>query len=296
MLEGRRPDRPEKKGEINTMPTATLTPPATPDLAAIKRRQQLTWSSGDYSMIASRIHFVAEQLAASADLRAGSNVLDVATGSGNAAIAAARSGATVTGIDYVPSLLETGRARVEAEGLDVTFREGDAEDLPVASGSFDAVLSVFGVMFAPDQPKAAGELLRACRGGGTIALASWRPDGFIGEMFRTIGAHVPPPAGLASPMRWGVEDNLKELFGSGVSSIASVERTFVFRFRSPEEFTGFFRRWYGPTLKAFEALDENGRAALAQDLSDLARKWNTSSDPGSIAIPSTYLETIARRA
>jgi SAM-dependent methyltransferase len=278
------------------MSAQTLTPLAAPDLAAIKRRQQLTWSSGDYSVVASRIHFVAEQLASSAELQAGWRVLDVATGSGNAAIAAARSGCSVTGIDYVPSLLEAGRARVEAEGLDVTLLEGDAEDLPAPSGSFDAVLSVFGVMFAPDQPKAASELLRACRSGGTIALASWTPSGFIGEMFRTIGARVAPPAGLASPMRRGVEENLKALFGDGISSINSVERIYTFRFRSPEEFAGFFRRWYGPTLKAFEALDEDGRTGLAKDLANLAHRWNTSSDPESIAIPAAYLETIARRA
>lgn len=283
------------------MTTATATPVQStpPDLTAIKRKQQATWSSGDFSVVASRIQFVAEQLAESADLRPGWRVLDVATGSGNAAIAAiaaARSGCSVTGVDYVPSLLETGRGRVAAEGLDVELIEGDAEVLPAASGSFDAVLSVFGVMFAPDQEKAASELLRACRPGGTIALASWTPGGFIGEMFRTIGAHVPPPAGLRSPMRWGDEQELKTLLGGGVNTIASVEPACIFRFRTPAEFVDFFRRWYGPTLKAFDALDDSGRTALGGDLEALARRWNTSTDPGSITIPAAYLESIARRA
>src|SRR4051795_3072860 len=207
-----------------------------PDLAAIKRRQQQTWASGDFGVVGARIVLVAEQLCDAADLRAGWHVLDVATGSGNAAIAAARLGCAAVGVDYVPALLERGRARAAAEGLEVELVEGDAEALPFPDGSFDAVTSVFGSMFAPDHAKAASELLRVCRPGGTIALASWTPDGFIGELFRTIAAHVPPPAGVASPMLWGTEAHLRELLGPGIDSLQVEERTFTFRFTSPEDF------------------------------------------------------------
>ena len=230
---------------------------ATPDLAAVKERQQQAWASGDFAVVASRIVLVAEHLCDTADLQAGWRVLDVATGSGNAAIAAARHGSTAVGVDYVPALLERGRMRAEAEGLAVALLEGDAEALPFPDGSFDAVTSVFGSMFAPDHARAAAELLRVCRPGGTIALASWTPDGFIGELFRTVGAHVPPPAGVQSPMLWGTEAHLRTLFGDRIASLEIEERTFTFRFRSAQEFVDFFRTWYGPTLKAFAALDSN---------------------------------------
>ena len=262
------------------------------DLAAVKAKQQKTWASGDFSVVASRIVLVSEQLAESADLRAGWRVLDVACGNGNATLAAARSGTQVVGVDYVPELLEDGRVRAAAEGLDVEFRVGDAEALPLESGSVDAVLSVFGTMFAPDHRKTADEVVRVTRTGGTVALASWTPDGFIGQMFRVITSHVPAPAGVASPLLWGTEKHLLELFGPAVDSIRSVERDCVWRFTSPAEFVTFFRRWYGPTLKAFEALDDVGRTALAEDLADLARQHDRNGDGGSIAMPATYLETV----
>ncbi|MDT3444312.1 MULTISPECIES: class I SAM-dependent methyltransferase [unclassified Pseudofrankia] len=270
-------------------PTATATGP---DLAAVKAKQQKTWSSGDFAVVGARIVLQSELLAEAADLRAGWRVLDVACGSGNAAIAAARSGTQAVGVDYVPGLLETARERAAVEGLDVEFRVGDAEDLPVPDGSFDAVLSVFGSMFAPDHRRAAAELVRAARPGGVIGLVSWTPSGFIGEMFRTITKHVPGPKGVPSPMLWGTDTHLAELFGDAAAEIRSVERTCVFRFASPEEFVGFFRRWYGPTLKAFEALDDDGRGDLGTDLADLARRWDRHQDGGSVALPSTYLETI----
>jgi SAM-dependent methyltransferase len=273
--------------------TETLEAP-TPDLAAVKQRQQQAWASGDFAMVASRIVLVAEQLCDSADLHAGWRVLDVATGSGNAAIAAARHGCTAVGIDYVPTLLERGRVRAEAEGLDVELLEGDAEALPFPDASFDAVTSVFGSMFAPDHEQAAAELLRVCRPGGTIALANWAPQGFIGDLFRTVGAHVPPPAGVRSPMLWGTESHLSELFGDGVVGLETAERTFTFRFRSPEEFVSFFRTWYGPTLKAFAALEGDARDALEHDLVALARRYNRLGD-GATAIPSTYIEAVAVR-
>ena len=239
---------------------------------------------------------VAEQLCNAADLRAGWHVLDIATGSGNAAIAAARHGCVVVGVDYVPALLEKGRLRAEAEGLVVDFVEGDAEELPFPDGSFDAVTSVFGTMFAPDHWRTAAELLRVSGPGATIALASWTPDGFIGELFRTVASHVPPPAGVPSPMLWGTEGHLREIFGNGISSLKLTERTFEFRFRSPEEFVHFFRLWYGPTLKAFASVDGDARLALERDLVGLAGKWDRLGGGGSIAIPAAYTEAIAIRS
>ena len=206
------------------------------DLAAVKERQRQAWASGDFAVVAARIVLVAEQLCDTADLRAGWRVLDVATGSGNAAIAAARHGCTAVGVDYVPALLEAGRRRAAAEGLAVELLEGDAESLPFPDACFDAVTSVFGCMFAPDHARAAAELLRVCRPGGTIALAAWTPDGFIGELFRTVAAHVPPPAGVPSPMLWGTEAHLRELLGEGIAWLEVAERTFTFRFESAEDF------------------------------------------------------------
>src|SRR5262249_12126524 len=243
-------------------------------LSVIKARQQRTWASGDYAVVASRIVLASELLADAAGLMAGWEVLDVACGNGNAALAAARSGTRVVGIDYVPELLEGGRARAVAEGLDVKFRLGDAEALPVEDASFDAVLSVFGAMFAPDHQRAADEIIRAARTGGTVALASWTPDGFIGQMFDVITRHVPGPTDVASPLLWGTERHLSSLFGAVVADARSVQRTCTWRFTSPEELVAFFRRWYGPALKAFEVLDEDGRAALAHDLAQLARHWD----------------------
>ncbi len=269
------------------MTTAT----ARADLSIIKARQRKTWASGDYAVVAARIVLASELLADAADLKAGWQVLDVACGNGNAALAAARSGTHALGIDYVPELLEGGRARAVAEGLDVEFRLGDIEDLPVQDGSFDAVLSVFGAMFAPDHQRAADEIIRAARPGGTVGLASWTPDGFIGQMFGVITRHVPPPPCVASPLLWGTERHLSDLFGAAAANARSVQRTCTWRFTSPEEFTAFFRRWYGPALTAFEVLDETGRGALARDLAQLARRWDRNHG-GGIAIPATYLETV----
>ncbi|HEY1480337.1 MAG TPA: methyltransferase domain-containing protein [Gaiellales bacterium] len=265
-----------------------------PDLGAIKTRQQLTWASGDYALVAARIQLVADQLCDSADLHAGWRVLDVATGTGNAAIAAARLGCRAVGVDYVPALLERGRLRAAAERLPVELVEGDAEALPFADASFDAVTSVFGTMFAPDHARTARELIRVCRPGGTIALASWTPEGFIGQMFRTIGAHVAPPAGVAAPPLWGREQHVRELFGDAVESLEVSERTFTFRFESADDFVSSFRLAYGPTLKAFAALDDRASGALEQDLLQLVGRFDRLGG-GAVAIPSTYTETIAIR-
>ena len=271
--------------------TQTLYAP-TPDLAAVKQRQQQAWASGDYGAIASRIVLAAEQLVDAADLRAGWRVLDVATGTGNAAIAAARLGCEAVGVDYVRALLEHGRRRAVAEGLAVKLVEGDAEALPFAVASFDAVTSVYGCMFAPDHEQTAAELVRVTRPGGTIALARWTPDGFVGEMFRTIAAHVPPPAGMRSPLLWGTEPHLRALFGDRITSLATAERTFTFRFASAELFVHFFRRWYGPTVKAFAALKGSARDALEHDLVALVRHHDRLGG-GAVAVPSTYTEAVA---
>jgi ubiquinone/menaquinone biosynthesis C-methylase UbiE len=268
------------------------TTPTRPDLSTVKARQQKTWSSGDYSVVASRIVLTSERLADNAHLRAGWDVLDVACGSGNTSLAAARSGTRVVGVDYVPELLETARQRAFAEGLDVEFKLGDAESLPAEADSFDAVISVFGTMFAPDHRRVADEIVRVVRPGGTVALASWTPTGFIGEMFKAITARVPAPPGVASPLLWGTEAHLAELFGDAVADIRSDERICNFRYASAEDFVAFFRRWYGPTLKAFEALEADGQEALASDLVDLVHRFDRYGDGGSVSIGSTYLESV----
>jgi SAM-dependent methyltransferase len=260
----------------------------------LKSRQQRMWASGNYAAVAAQIAPVSERLVEAADLQAGWRVLDVATGTGSAALAAARCGCSVLGVDYVPELLDRGRRRAEAEGFAVELVEGDAERLPVEDAGFDAVLSVFGVMFAPDQEQAASELVRACRPGGTIALASWTPSGFIGEMFRVVGRHVAPPAGLRSPLAWGTPERLQELLGGSVRSIDTMRRQFTFRYLSPQHFVEFFRIHYGPTLKAFEALEPERREALAADLADLARRSDRNGR-GALAIPAEYLEVVAVR-
>src|SRR5262245_36158632 len=260
------------------MPTDTLKAPnhqlsaLPPDLAAVKKRQQATWASGDFSVVAARIVLQAELLCEAVNLQAGWRVLDVATGSGNAALAAARRGCTVVGTDYVPALLERGRERAEAEHLDVEFVEGDAENLPFPDASFDAVLSIYGAMFAPDHRKTAAELARVCRAGGVIGLASWTPEGFIGEMFRLVSKYVPPTAGLTPPLRWGDQNHLRAIFGDAIRSMTSQVRTAVFRFPSAEDNVDFFRTYYGPTLKAFEALPASQRDDLEREMVELNRK------------------------
>jgi SAM-dependent methyltransferase len=269
-----------------------MTTAPAPDLGAVKAKQQATWASGDFAEIATLIVPVAERLVDAADLRAGWTVLDVACGSGNATIAAARLGCAVTGIDYVPALLERGRERAAAERLSIEFRDGDAEEIPFPDGSFDATLSVFGSMFAPDQPRAASELTRVTRPGGTIGLVSWTPDGFIGELFRTVAKYAPPPPGLASPTLWGTGDRLAELFPE--VEWTHERQTFTWRFTSADVFVESFRDYYGPTVKAFEAAG-NDREALAKDMRDLAVEWNRLDEPAPITVPSTYLESVGVR-
>jgi len=276
--------------------TATLTKPAPaqPDLAAIKQRQQGAWSSGDYAIVGTTLQIVGEQLCEALDLRAGSKVLDVAAGNGNVTLAAARRWCKVTSTDYVPALLERGRERAAAEGLTVDFREADAEALPFADASFDAVVSTFGVMFTADQDKAAAELIRVCKPAGKIGLANWTPRGFIGQVFKTLGKFLPPPAGTKSPALWGTRERLEEMFGRQASAIAAEPRMFVFRYRSPEHWLDVFKTFYGPTLKAFAALDANAQAGLRNDLLGLVGEFNRAND-GTVAAPGEYLEVVVAK-
>jgi ubiquinone/menaquinone biosynthesis C-methylase UbiE len=262
-----------------------------PDLTAIKGRQQATWSSGDYHMIGTQILIVSEQLIESLDLHSTERVLDVATGSGNAALAAARRGSSVVGIDYVPALLARARQRAAAEGVAATFLDGDAEALPFEDQSFDVVTSVFGAMFAPDHQRTADELARVTRSGGRIGLVAHTPEGFIGQLFKVIAAHVPPPAGLPSPILWGMETHLRELFGARIAEISTQKRFYVFRATSPKAFVEDWRRFYGPTLKAFDAVGEAGAPALEADIISLIERFDRAAD-GSMVVPSEFLEAI----
>ena len=270
-------------------------PKTTPDYAAIKQRQQATWASGDFAVIGTTLQIVGESLAEAADVRAGERVLDVAAGNGNATLAAARRFARVTSTDYVAALLDKGHERARAEGLDVRFVTADAEALPFAADSFDVVLSTYGVMFTPEHRRAASELLRVVRPGGRIGLANWTPSGFIGQLFKVIGAHVPPPAGLQSPALWGTEAHLHELFGTQAAQIRCERRFFNFRYRSAAHWVQVFRDFYGPTHKAFAALDANGQQALERDIVALLQTLNVGG-AASLVVPSEYLEVVITRA
>ena len=265
-----------------------------PDLAALKTRQQGAWSSGDYAVVGTTLQIVGEELCEALDLRSGQKVLDVAAGNGNATLAAARRWCEVVSTDYVPSLLERGRSRAAADGLSVEFREADAEALPFADASFDAVVSTFGVMFTPDQDKAASELARVSKRGGKIGLANWTPEGFIGQLFKTLGKYLPPPAGAKSPALWGTEARIKEMFGASAASIKAERRHFNFRYRSPEHFLEIFKNYYGPTLKAFAALDAANQQGLTNDLLALIGRMNRAED-GTMVVPSEYLEVVITR-
>jgi len=267
---------------------------AAPDHSAIKQRQQATWASGDFAVIGTTLQIVGESLAEAADVRAGESVLDVAAGNGNATLAAARRFANVTSTDYVPALLDKGRERARAEGVQVHFQVADAEDLPFADGSFDVVLSTFGAMFTPDHRRPAREMLRVLRDGGRLGMANWTPDGFIGRLFKVIGAYVPPPAGLQSPALWGTESHIVELFGTQAAQIRCERKLFNFRYRSAAHWVQVFRDYYGPTLKAFAALEESGRKALERDITALLEQMNTAG-PSSLIVPGEYLEVVVAK-
>jgi ubiquinone/menaquinone biosynthesis C-methylase UbiE len=279
---------------LSDIPAATQHAPS-PDFAAIKTRQKAAWASGDYAVVGTTLQIVGETLCEAADLRSGQRVLDVAAGNGNATLAAARRWCEVTSTDYVPALLERGRERAAADRLHgIDFQEADVEALPFDDASFDAVLSTFGCMFAPNAPRVAAEMLRVCVPGGKIAMANWTPEGFIGQLFKTIGKHVPPPAGVSSPALWGVRPRIAELFETQASSIATETRQFAFRYRSPEHMLEVFRGYYGPMLKAFASLDADGQRALAEDVLALIGRFNRAKD-GTVVIPSDYLEIVITR-
>ena len=274
--------------------TTAVRQTATPELAALKIRQQVAWSSGNYAVVGTTLQIVGEQLCEAMDLRAGSKVLDVAAGNGMVSLAAARRWCDVTSTDYVPALLESGRARATANGLSIKFMEADAESLPFDDASFDAVVSTFGVMFAPNQAQAASELMRVCKRGGRIGLANWTPDGFIGQVFKTLGKYLPPPAGAKSPALWGTRAALDEMFGSQASSIKAEPRFFNFRYKSAEHFLDVFKTYYGPVLKAFAALDAAAQQDLHNDLYALIVRMNKSGD-ATMVVPSEYLEVVITR-
>ncbi len=261
------------------------------DFQAIKQRQQAVWTSGDFAVIGITLQIVGESLAEAVDVCAGERVLDVAAGNGNATLAAARRFAHVTSTDYVPHLLEKGSIRAKAEGLDVQFQTADVEALPFDDGSFDVVLSTFGAMFAPNHTKAACELLRVVRSGGRIGLANWTPGGFIGQLFRVVGGHVPPPAGVQSPALWGSESHIVDLFGKDASDIRCIQQHFNFRYRSTAHWIEMFRDFYGPIHKAFAALDPIRQAHLTADLTTLLELLNIGGR-NSLIVPSEYMEVV----
>jgi ubiquinone/menaquinone biosynthesis C-methylase UbiE len=281
---------------MDTTTATTVNPQSVgqPDLAAVKARQQAAWGSGDYALIGTTLQIVGEQLCESLDVRAGQKVLDVAAGNGNASLAAARRWCDVLATDYVPALLDRARERAAGERLAIEFRDADAEALPFEDERFDAVVSTFGVMFTPNQERAAAEMVRVCRRGGRIGLASWTPEGFIGQVFKTIGKHVPPPPGVKSPALWGTRARIDELFAPHAEWIETTSRNFVFRYRSPAHWLDIFRTFYGPVLKTFAALEPAAQAALQRDLIDLIDQFNRSGD-GSMVVPGEYLEVVITR-
>jgi SAM-dependent methyltransferase len=263
------------------------------DIATIKQRQQAAWASGDYAAVGSRLTLTAELLCEAVDLRAGERVLDVACGNGNASLAAARRFCQVTGVDYVPTLLERARDRAKADGLEATFQEADAEDLPFPDASFDVVLSTCGAMFAPDQERTAGELLRVCRPGGRIGMVNWVPDGYVGELFRTIGRYLPPPPGIRPPVQWGSPERLRELFGPDVT-ISAPRRSFLWRWPSAEHQAEFFATFYGPANKALAALGTDRAAGLKADMVEVARSFDVSDDD-TLVLRQDYVEAVIHK-
>ena len=271
----------------------TLSPPPVVDFVAVKQKQQLAWSAGDYAVIGTTLQIVGENLCESLDLRAGQRVLDVAAGNGNATLAAARRWCDVVSTDYVGALLERGRMRASAEGMAVQFEVADAENLPYPDASFDIVVSTFGVMFTPDQERAASELARVCKPGGKIGMANWTPTSFIGELFKLIGRYIPPPAGIKSPSLWGTEERLRVLFGERVDTLVTERKHFVFRYRSPQHWFDTFRTYYGPMQKAFMAVGADKQESFSADVIKLVQHFNRTAD-GSMVVPSEYLEVVIK--
>lgn len=267
-----------------------------PDLQAVTQVQQQIWSKGDFAMVASLVNYTSESLAEALDIVPDERVLDVACGSGNGAIAAARRawGNTV-GTDYVPALLERARERAAAERLDIEFVGADAQDLPFEDASFDVVMSIYGAMFAPDQAKAASELLRVVKPGGRIGMANWTPEGSVGRMFQTTAKHAPPPPGIDSPLLWGTEERLRELFGDGIADLRVEKRVSRQPFRSADHYIDFFRTYFGPSKMAYERVGPEGEGALTDDLRTFLNDANTAGDRA-LVLEAEYLQVIATRA
>ncbi len=264
------------------------------DFEAIKRQQQRTWAKGDFAMIGWHTVYPGELLCEAAALRAGEKVLDVATGSGNTALSAARRNCEASGIDYVPALIERARQRAVLESLPAKFEVGDCEEIPFAQANFDVVLSVFGSMFAPDAERAARELLRVCRPGGRIGMANWTPDGFWGQAFALVGKYVPPPAGVQPPVAWGTEKRLGELFGAAVSATRIVRRSALFRFRSSAHWIEVFSRYFGPIIRVRETLDEARHHEFLGELDATLNRFNKSGDD-TLVVSADYLEVVMMR-
>jgi ubiquinone/menaquinone biosynthesis C-methylase UbiE len=267
---------------------------STVDFHAVKQQQRIGWQTGNYARVGNTLQIMAELLAEAADVHPGEAVLDVACGQGNGAIAAALRFAEATGLDYAVNLLDQARQRAAVQHLDITFTEGDAEDLPFPAGSFDVALSIVGVMFAPDHQRAADELVRVVRPGGRIALASWTPDGMVGQLFKIVGSYAPPPAGLVPGVRWGTVDHLAALFGDRVTWTATTVRQYVFRFRTPQHYAEFLCQYYGPTARLYAGLDEARRTRFSHELADLISGFNRATD-GTVAAPADYLEAVGTR-
>ncbi|MGJ7461503.1 class I SAM-dependent methyltransferase [Halomonas sp. MA07-2] len=265
------------------------------DYQAVTARQQAVWATGDFHEIARQNVVMAEALCAAVDPHGGERVLDIACGSGTAALVAARRYCEMTGIDYVPALIERARQRAAAEGFDVDFRVADAQALPFQDASFDAVLSVYGVQFAPDQARAAEEMLRVCRPGGRIGLATPIPKGWSGDFFATHARYMPPASGLQPPLRWGTEAGLIELLGTGTSAIHSEERTALQYYRSIDHAVEVFLNYFGPVIRAFDAAGDESREGYRSDLEAVFRRYNRATD-GTAVIENGYLLTVATRA
>lgn len=267
-----------------------------PEMESLKSRLKGMWMSGNFGEVAKHIEASAEDFIARLELKPGMRVVDVACGSGNLAMPAARAGAIVTGVDIATNLLEQARARAESEGLTIQFDEGDAENLPYDDAAFDVVVSMFGAMFAPRPELVAAELVRVCRPGGRIAMANWTPQGFIGEMFKVTGKHVPPPPSMPSPLKWGDEETVRERLRDGIADLQLTKRMCQFKYPfPPEEVVEFFRRYYGPTQRAFDALDSDGQAALRKDLEQLWSEHNQATDNTTFG-EGEYLEVVATRS
>jgi SAM-dependent methyltransferase len=268
-----------------------------PDFAAATKTQQETWSKGDFAMVASIVIYGAETLAESLRILPGEKVLDVACGSGNAAIAAARRAwGNTTGADFVPALLERARERAAAERLEVEFVEADAQDLPFEDGSFDVTMSIYGVMFAPDQEKAASELLRVTKPGGRIGVASWCPDGGLEKLFMAVMKHTGgPPPGVTPPVLWGNEEHVRGLFGDGVRDLRAERLKSRQTFFSVDHYIDFFRSYFGPIKSAYEQVGPDGEQALTEDLRAMLAEVNTAGDRALVLEPE-YLQVVATRA